>query len=163
VLKEKTESVKGLYDYILIDCPPSLGLLTLNALAGSDFMIIPVQTHYFPLEGMKQLFKTVEIVKRKLNQNLAILGILITFFDRRTNVSREIADGIKSYFGDKVFNTIINVNVSIVEAQSTGKAISLYKPSSAGARDYRALGEEVVDRIRVFEEKADSPGIFQWN
>lgn len=151
VLKEKIEESPASYDYIFIDCPPSLGLLTLNALTASDYMIIPVQTHYFPLEGMKQLFKTIDIVKKKLNHNLTILGILITFYDKRTNMSKEIAEGIKSYFGNQVFNAIINVNVKLVEAQSASLAISLYEPSSAGARDYGLLAEEVIGRLKTFE------------
>ena len=151
VLKEKIEESPASYDYIFIDCPPSLGLLTLNALTASDYMIIPVQTHYFPLEGMKQLFKTIDIVKRKLNYNLKILGILITFYDKRTNMSKEIAEGIKSYFGNQVFNTIININIKLVEAQSASKAISLYMPSSTGAKDYGLLAEEVIERLKVVE------------
>ncbi|TRZ51466.1 MAG: ParA family protein [Dehalococcoidia bacterium] len=133
------------YRYILIDCPPSLSLLTINALTSADYVLIPVQTHYFPLEGMKQLLNTIGIVKERLNRHLGILGILPTLFDKRTNISKEILQGIREYFKDKVFNSIINVNVKLIEASSAGRPITVYDSNSTGARDYNSLCEEVLN------------------
>lgn len=131
------------FDYILIDCPPSLGLLTVNALTLANEIIIPVQTEFFALEGMGKLFNTVEIVRKRLNRNLKVTGILPTMFDSRTNLSREVRDKIEDYFGDKVYKTFIRKNVKLGEATSHGKPIVLYDPRSSGAEDYVALSKEV--------------------
>ncbi|MEM4658337.1 MAG: AAA family ATPase [Candidatus Methanosuratincola sp.] len=149
VLKDAVERMQNSqdyalhFDYILIDCPPSLGLLTVNALTVAREIIIPVQTEFFALEGMGKLFQTVDIVRKRLNRDLTITGIVPTMFDVRTNLSREVMDRIKSYFGDKVYGSFIRKNVRLAEATSHGKPIVLYDPRSTGAEDYIALAKEV--------------------
>lgn len=151
VLKDSVErmnlgSVNSMrFDYILIDCPPSLGLLTVNALTLASEIIIPVQTEFFALEGMGKLFNTVEIIRKRLNRNLKVIGILPTMFDSRTNLSREVREKIETYFGDKVYKTFIRKNVKLGEATSHGKPIILYDPKSTGAEDYMALSKEVSE------------------
>jgi chromosome partitioning protein len=147
VLKDAVEEIRNDYDYILIDCPPSLGLLTVNALTMAKELIIPVQTEFFALEGMGKLFQTVEVVKKRLNRDLKITGIVPTMFDTRTNMSREVTEKIKEYFGDRVYKTIIRKNVRLAEASSHGKPIVLYDPHSTGAQDYEALSKEVDSRV----------------
>jgi len=142
-----SNSLLGQYRYILIDCPPSLSLLTVNALTSADYVLIPVQTHYFPLEGMKQLLNTIKIVRERLNHRLEILGIVPTLFDKRTNISKEVLQGIREYFKDKVFNTVINMNVKLVESSSAGRPINVYDSKSIGARDYNNLCEEILNVI----------------
>ena len=144
VLKDRLDETHGIYDYVFIDCPPSLGLLTVNALTSSQEVLIPVQTHYYPLEGVKQLLNTVNLVKRRLNHRLEILGFLPTLYDMRTNISKDVLKGIREHFGDKVFNTVINTNVKLTEAPSSGKPITHYAPESRGAQDYNQLAEEVL-------------------
>jgi chromosome partitioning protein len=134
------------YDYVLIDCPPSLGLLTVNALTVAKEIIIPVQTEFFALEGMGKLLHTVEIIKKRLNRDLKITGIVPTMLDGRTNLSREVMEKINEYFGEKVYKTRIRKNVRLAEASSHGKPIVLYDPRSSGAEDYEALSRE-VDRV----------------
>ena len=146
VLKECIQGLPYQYDYAIIDCPPSLSLLTVNALTAADELLIPVHTQYFPLEGVKQLLKTIDVVKKRLNHKLRVLGILPTLFDRRTNLSKDVLDGIRDYFRDKVFNTVINNNIKLAEAPSAGKPIILYDTGSTGARDYQSLTEEVIAR-----------------
>jgi len=136
------------YDYIIMDCSPSLNLTTINGLASAQFILIPAQTHYFSLEGMKELLSTIEIVKDRLNPQLRILGILPTLYDIRTRISREILGQMRKYFGDKVFKTAIHSNIKLVEAQIHKKSIYELAPNSNGARDYLALTEEVVSRTR---------------
>ena len=143
VLKDSLEGISENYNYILIDCPPSLGLLTVNALTVAGEIIIPVQTEFFALEGMGKLINTVEIIKKRLNRNIKISGILPTMFDARTNLSREVVEKIKEYFGKKVYKTIIRKNIKLAEASSHGKPISLYDPRSAGAEDYKSFSKEV--------------------
>ncbi len=135
------------YDYIIMDCSPSLNLTTINGLASAQFILIPAQTHYFSLEGMKELFSTIEIVKERLNPKLQILGILPTLYDMRTRISRQILGQMRKYFGDKVFKTAIHTNIKLVEAQVHKKSIFEFAPNSNGARDYLALSEEVISRI----------------
>lgn len=147
VLKDAVEEIRNDYDYIIIDCPPSLGLLTVNALTMAKELIIPVQTEFFALEGMGKLFQTVEVVKKRLNRDLKITGIVPTMFDTRTNMSREVTEKIKEYFGDRVYKTIIRKNVRLAEASSHGKPIVLYDPHSTGAQDYEALSKEVDSRV----------------
>jgi len=143
VLKDALERVKYRYNYILIDCPPSLGLLTVNALTVAKEVIIPVQTEFFALEGMGKLLNTVEIVRKRLNRELDITGIVPTMFDARTNLSKEVIEKIKEYFKDKVYKTVIRKNVKLAEASSHGKPIAIYDPRSTGAEDYESLSREV--------------------
>lgn len=146
LLKRKIEALKENYDYILIDCPPSLGLMTLNALVASDSIIIPIQAEFYALEGLSQLVKTVQIVSRKLNPALHILGIVLTMFDGRTNLSIQVAEEVKKYFGSKVFKTVIPRSVKLSEAPSFGEPILTYAPKSKGAEAYKKLCREVLRR-----------------
>jgi len=134
------------YDYIIMDCSPSLNLTTINGLASAQFLLIPAQTHYFSLEGMKELLSTIKIVKERLNPRLQMLGILPTLFDIRTRISRKILSQMRKYFGDEVFKTVIHTNIKLVEAQVQKKSIYEFAPNSNGARDYLALSQEVVSR-----------------
>ena len=146
ILKEALSAVYERYDYILIDCPPSLGLLTLNALTASDSVLIPVQCEYFALEGLGQLLNTINIVKQYYNPELSIEGVLLTMFDTRLRLSHQVAEEVRKYFGDKVFNTVINRNVRISEAPSFGKPIILYDAVSTGAQNYMAFTAELIER-----------------
>jgi chromosome partitioning protein len=134
------------YDYILIDCPPSLGLLTLNALTCCDTVIIPIQCEYYALEGLGQLLNTIRLVQKNLNPNLEIEGVLLTMFDGRLNLSKQVADEVRGYFEDKIFNTVIQRNVRLSEAPSFGKPALLYDANSTGAQNYMALAEEIFTR-----------------
>jgi chromosome partitioning protein len=138
--------VKENYEYIIIDCPPSLGLLTLNSLAASNSILIPVQCEYFALEGLGQLLNTINIVKKHFNPGLTIEGVLLTMFDTRLNLSHQVSEEVRKYFGDKVYNTVINRNVRISEAPSYGKPIILYDAISSGAKNYMALTNEFLER-----------------
>ncbi|MCH7613900.1 MAG: ParA family protein [Candidatus Marinimicrobia bacterium] len=144
-LKKALESIKQQYKYILIDCPPSLGLLTVNALTSAKSIIIPIQSEYYALEGLGQLLNTIRLVQRNLNEGLQIEGVLLTMYDSRLNLSKQVADEVKSYFGDKLFKTIIHRNVRLSEAPSFGKPVLLYDANSVGARDYMDLVEEILD------------------
>ena len=143
-LKDKIDKCKDNYDYILIDCPPSLGLITINALSASDSVIIPVQCEYFALEGVGELLKTIEAVRKYYNKNLDIEGALLTMYDSRTRLSNQVVAEITKYFKNKVFNTIIPRNVRLSEAPSYGKPISIYDPLSKGARSYEKLVKEFI-------------------
>ncbi len=132
------------YDYVLIDCPPSMGLLTLNALTIVNEIFIPLQTEYFALQGVSKLLKTFDIVKKRLNDSLEITGIIPCLYDSRTKLAHEILDKIKEYFNDKVFNTIIRKNVKLSESPSHGMPVMAYAPDSNGARDYTALTKEII-------------------
>lgn len=143
-LKRALEEVVHQYDYILIDCPPSLSLLTLNALTAADAVLIPVQCEYYALEGLSQLLNTVRIVQKHLNQDLRIEGVLLTMFDARTNLGIQVIDEVKKYFQDKVYRTIIPRNVRLSEAPSHGEPIIIYDPKSKGAEVYLELAKEVV-------------------
>ncbi len=143
-LKRALDEVVNQYDYIIIDCPPSLGLLTLNALTAADAVLIPVQCEYYALEGLSQLLSTVRIVQKHLNQNLKIEGVLLTMFDARTNLGIQVIDEVKKYFQDKVYRTIIPRNVRLSEAPSHGEPIIVYDPRSRGAEVYIELAKEVV-------------------
>jgi len=146
LLREALISAKDQYDYILIDCPPSLGLLTLNSLTASDSVLIPVQSEYFALEGLGQLLNTINIVKQHFNKDLTIEGVVLTMFDTRLRLSHNVAEEVKKYFGDKVFNTIIHRNVRISEAPSFGKPVILYDAVSSGSKNYMALASELLER-----------------
>jgi chromosome partitioning protein len=149
ILRGSLDHIRENYDFIIIDCPPSLGLLTLNALSASDSVIIPVQCEYFALEGLGQLLNTINIVKKHFNKNLTIEGVLLTMFDMRLRLSHQVADEVKKYFGDKVFNTVINRNVRISEAPSFGKPIILYDAISSGSKNYMSLASELLERNSI--------------
>jgi len=143
---EMLKRLKEQYDYIFIDCPPSLGLLTLNALTASESVLIPVQCEYFALEGLGQLLNTINLVRKNLNPNLAIEGVLLTMFDRRLKLSHQVKEEVIKYFGEKVFNSVIYRNVRISEAPSHQKPVLLYDAISTGAANYMALANELIER-----------------
>ncbi len=143
-LKKALEKVKDEYDYIIIDCPPSLGLLTINALTASDAVVIPVQCEYYALEGLSQLLSTVRLVQKHLNHELMIDGVLLTMLDARTNLGIQVIEEVKKYFQDKVYRTIIPRNVRLSEAPSHGEPIIIYDAKSRGAEVYLELAKEVV-------------------
>jgi len=142
-------AIRGSYDYILIDCPPSLSLLTVNALTASDSVLVPIQTEYFALEGLTELLDTIERVRDSFNPLLAMEGIVLTMFDERTNLARQVVEDIRQHFGDKVFETIIPRNVRLGEAPSFGKPVLAYDIKSKGAEAYLALGREFLKRRRA--------------
>ncbi len=143
-LKEKLDEVKDDYDYIIIDCPPSLGLITLNAFTAADSVLIPVQCEYYALEGLGQLINTINLVKKHLNKNLAIEGAVLTMYDMRTNLSNQVVREVKRYFDDKVYKTVIPRNIKLSEAPSYGMPITIYDATSKGARCYEKLAREIV-------------------
>jgi chromosome partitioning protein len=145
-LRRALAPVREDYAYVLLDCPPSLGLLTLNTLAAADTVLIPIQCEFYALEGLSQLLNTVLLVQQNLNPALEIEGVLLTMFDQRLNLSRQVADEAKEYFGERVFRTVIPRNVRLAEAPSFGKPIVLYDILSAGAQSYLALAKEVIAR-----------------
>lgn len=145
LLRDALAEVSDKYDYILIDCPPSLGLLTLNSLTASNSVLIPVQCEYFALEGLGQLLNTINIVKKHFNKDLAIESVLLTMFDTRLRLSHQVAEEVRKYFGDKVYKTAIHRNVRISEAPSYGKPIILYDAISSGAQNYMALASEFLE------------------
>jgi len=144
-LQKILEAIRDEYEYIIIDCPPSLGLLTINALSASNSLIIPIQCEYYALEGLGQLLNTIRLVQKNLNQNLNIEGVLLTMYDSRLNLSKQVADEVRSYFADKVFETSIQRNVRLGEAPSFGKPVILYDANSTGAQNYMALIGEILD------------------
>jgi len=146
ILHKAIESVKDSYELIVIDCPPSLGLLTINALSASDSVVIPVQCEYFALEGLGQLLNTIKIVRQHLNPDLEIEGVLLTMFDTRTRLSGQVADEVRKYFDDKVFNAIIYRNVRLAEAPSFGRPALLYDATSTGSQNYIQLAREIIKR-----------------
>ena len=139
--------VKGDYDVILIDCPPSLGVLTINGLVAADHLLIPVQAEYYALEGLGQLMSTVELVKQNIKPELDVMGAVITMFDKRTKLSNQVLEELYKYFPNKIFRTIIPRNVRLSEAPSYGKAISTYDPYSKGAKAYSKLAREIIELI----------------
>jgi len=146
LLKNRLSEISDEYDFLVIDCPPSLGLLTLNALSASDSVLIPVQCEYFALEGLGQLLNTINIVKQNFNPKLSIEGVLLTMYDVRLRLSQQVAEEVRKYFGEKVFNTVIHRNVRLSEAPSFGKPILLYDAISSGAKNYIALASELLER-----------------
>lgn len=144
VLSNALQKLKKSYDYVFIDCPPSLGLLTINALTAADSVLIPIQCEYYALEGLSQLLNTIRLVQKHLNTKLVIEGVLLTMYDSRLNLSRQVADEVRKYFDNKVFNTIIDRNVRLSEAPSHGKPIILYDAVSTGAENYMNLAEELL-------------------
>ncbi len=143
-LKTALNTIRDDFDFILIDCPPSLGLLTLNALTAADSVLIPVQCEYYALEGLGQLLNTINMVKRQLNEKLEIEGVLLTMFDSRLRLSNQIVEEVKKYFGEKVFAAVVTRNVRLSEAPSFGKPIILYDAVSAGGRNYMQLAHEIL-------------------
>jgi len=147
LLRTKIEPLKEKYDFILIDCPPSLGLLTLNALATSDGLLIPIQCEYYALEGIVQVIEIYKLVRTKLNNNLEIAGVLMTMADFRTNLTQQVINEVRDYFKEKVFRTVIPRSVRVSEAPSFGKPVVTYDPQSKGARAYLEFSEEFVSRF----------------
>lgn len=144
ILKKALKEVKDDYDFIFIDCPPSLDLLTLNAMTAADGVLIPIQSEFYALEGVSQLINTVNLVKKSLNEKLEVEGVLLTMFDGRTNLSIQVADEVKTFFTTKVYKTIIPRNVRLSEAPSYGEPIIIYDPKSKGAEVYMKLAKEVI-------------------
>ena len=145
-LKSALMPIKNDYDFIIVDCPPSLGLLTINTLTAADSVIIPIQCEYYALEGLSQLLNTINLVQRRLNPELRIHGVLLTMYDSRLNLSRQVADEARKFFPEKVFETVISRNVRLSEAPSFGKPILLYDILSTGAANYMNLAKEVLSR-----------------
>ena len=143
-MKEKLESIKDKFDYIIIDCPPSLGLITLNSFTASDSVLIPVQCEYYALEGLGQLINTINLVKRHLNKDLEVEGALLTMYDIRTNLSNQVVKEVNKYFENKVYKTVIPRNVKLSEAPSYGMPISIYDPRSKGAKSYDKFVKEFL-------------------
>lgn len=148
ILKQAIDSVADNYDFVIIDCPPSLGLLTINALTASDSVLIPVQCEYFALEGLGQLLNTIKIVRQHLNTELQIEGVLLTMYDTRTRLSEQVAQEVKRYFDSRLFSTIITRNVRLAEAPSFGKPALMYDATSTGAQNYLSLAREIIHRNR---------------
>jgi chromosome partitioning protein len=155
ILLSAIEEARKKYDFIIIDCPPSLGLLTINALTASDSVLIPVQCEYFALEGLGQLLNTIKIVRQHLNTELEIEGVALTMYDTRTRLSNQVAEEVQRYFGDKVFQSVITRNVRLAEAPSFGKPVLLYDSISMGSKNYLALARELI--IRNKETFKNSP------
>jgi chromosome partitioning protein len=147
VLRRILEGVRGSYEFILVDCPPSLGLITLNVLTAADGVLIPIQCEYYALEGISQLLNTIKLVQQNFNQRLAIDGVLLTMYDSRVNLCRQVAADAKEYFGARMFPTVIPRNVRLAEAPSFGKPILLYDIQSVGAKSYLAVAQELVRRL----------------
>jgi chromosome partitioning protein len=147
-LKSLIKKLKRKYEYIIVDCPPSLGLLTINALAASNSVLIPIQCEYYALEGLGQLLNTIRLVQKHINPKLSIAGVLLTMYDSRLNLSKEVADEVREYFEEKLFNTVIHRNVRLGEAPSFGKPALLYDANSTGAQNYLSLVEELLNRVK---------------
>ena len=147
-LKSLLTKMKKKYEYIIIDRPPSLGLLTINALAASNAILIPIQCEYYALEGLGQLLNTIRLVQKHINSKLSIAGVLLTMYDSRLNLSKEVADEVREYFEEKLFNTVIHRNVRLGEAPSFGKPVLLYDANSTGAQNYLSLVEELLNRVK---------------
>lgn len=153
VLRSRLESVQDKFDWCVIDCAPSLSLLTLNAITASTEIIIPVQTHYYAIEGLRQMFETYEIVRARLNPQLRLAGILLTLSEKRTLLSRDVEQQMRDYFKENVFQTVIHRNVRLAEAPSAGQSVLTYDPHSPGAMEYKALAEELThETLRITEE-----------
>jgi chromosome partitioning protein len=148
VLRTKLEPLRNQYNFILLDCPPSLDLLTLNALVAADSVLVPIQCEYFALEGVSELLDTLIRVRRAHNPKLAVEGILLTMFDERTNLSHQVRDDLKDFFGEQVFSTYIPRNVRLAEAPSHGKPITVYDPECRGAQSYVELAKEVISHVQ---------------
>ena len=148
ILDKAIGDLRDKYDFIIIDCPPSLGLLTINALTASDSIVIPVQCEYFALEGLGQLLNTIKIVRQHLNPDLDIEGVLLTMYDTRTRLSNQVAEEVKRYFDDRVFKSVIARNIRLAEAPSFGKPALLYDSTSTGSKNYLSLAREIIKKNR---------------
>ena len=146
ILKENLKLVKDNYDFIIIDCPPSLSLLTINALTAANTALIPIQCEYYALEGLNQVLKTVNLVQKKLNPELEVEGVVFTMYDSRTNLSLEVVENVKEHLNENIYKTIIPRNVRLAEAPSYGMPINMYDSRSTGAENYRLLAAEVISR-----------------
>ena len=146
ILKDALDEIKDQYDFIVIDCPPSLSMLTVNALSAADTVLVPIQCEYYALEGLTQLLHTINLVKERLNPYLDMEGIVFTMFDARTNLSLQVVENVRANVKQKVYSTIIPRNVRLAEAPSHGYPITIYDSKSAGAESYRAMAEEVINR-----------------
>ncbi|MBO6112324.1 MAG: ParA family protein [Lachnospiraceae bacterium] len=147
ILRNETDYIKDSYDYVIIDCPPSLNLLTVNALTASDTVLVPVQCEYYALEGLSQLIHTINLVKERLNNDLEMEGVVFTMYDSRTNLSAQVVENVKENLEERVFDTLIPRNIRLAEAPSYGQPITAYEPRSAGAESYRNLAEEIIKNI----------------
>ncbi|MCD8118244.1 MAG: AAA family ATPase [Lachnospiraceae bacterium] len=145
VLKEQIDKIRDNYDFVIIDCPPSLNILTVNAMTTADSVLVPIQCEYYALEGLSQLIYTIDLVKQRLNPNLHIEGVVFTMYDARTNLSLEVVENVKNNLKQNIYKTIIPRNVRLAEAPSYGKPINLYDSRSAGAESYRLLADEVIE------------------
>ncbi len=146
LLKNKLDQIQGDYDFIIIDCPPSLNLLTVNAMVAADTVLVPIQCEYYALEGLSQLMHTIDLIKDRLNPKLEIEGVVFTMYDARTNLSSQVVENVKENLNKKIYKTIIPRNVRLAEAPSYGMPINIYDSRSAGAEAYRFLAEEVIER-----------------
>jgi chromosome partitioning protein len=144
VLRYVLEPVREKYDYVFVDCPPSLGLLTVNSLVAADSLLIPIQCEFYALEGLSKLLESMRMVKGRLNPNLDVFGVVMTMYDVRTTLSKQVVEEVRSFFGSKVFNTVIPRNIKLSEAPSHGLPANLYAPTSKGAQAYAELAQEVV-------------------
>ncbi len=147
-LKKAIEEMERKYDYIFIDCPPSLGLITLNAFAAANSVLVPIQCEYYALEGLGQLVNTIKLIQKGLNEDLEIEGVVLTMYDSRTKLSLQVAGEVKKYFDTKLFNTVIPRNIRLGEAPSYGLPITMYDPFSKGARTYKKLAKELLDKYK---------------
>ena len=157
-LREAIEPVRSQYPFIVLDCPPALDLLTLNALVAADGLLVPMQAEYFALEGITELMQTLDRVSQAFNPTLALEGVLLTMYDDRTNLSQQVTDNLKSFFGDKLLKTTIPRNIRLAEAPSHGKPVQVYDPRSRGAEAYTALAAELLKRNGVVSPKAKAAG-----
>ena len=148
-LKEALDGIRGDYDFIIIDCPPSLGLVTLNALTASNTVLVPIQCEYYALEGLGQLMSTIDLVQKHLNKDLAVEGVALTMYDARTNLSMQVIEEVRKYFGNKVYRSVIPRNVRLSEAPSFGLPIALYDKHSKGAEAYTNLAKEVIKNNKI--------------
>ncbi len=149
ILKKEIDYVKDMYDFIIIDCPPSLSMLTINSMTTANSILVPIQCEYYALEGLSDLLHTVNLVQERLNPELAMEGVVFTMFDARTNLSNQVVENVKSYLGQNVYKTVIPRNVRLAEAPSYGQPINVYDPKSAGAEAYAMLADEVIKRKDV--------------
>jgi len=159
ILSKVLSKIKNDYDFILIDCPPSLGLLTINGHVASDKVLIPVQAEYYALEGLGQLINTIKMVRDNLNPRLEIGGVMLTMFDSRTNLSKDIAMELRNYFNDKLFDTLVPRNIKLSEAPSHGLSILEYEEDSTGAKAYDRLSDEIIKRFNVEKRKLNRPNL----
>ena len=146
IIRDEVEKVKNNYDYIIIDCPPSLSMLTINAMTTADTVLVPIQCEYYALEGLSQLIHTIELVKERLNPRLEMEGVVFTMYDARTNLSLQVVENVKENLNKTIYKTIIPRNIRLAEAPSHGMPINMYDPKSAGAENYRLLAEEVIHK-----------------